>query len=424
MTQITRRVAAAGAAALALAVTTGTGGTALAAGEASNPGYVTSWVALTTGASSTVQLVTPATPPVVTKSQTLTAGKACAMTPSGDNVLTFSSTPSSPGVGIAGGSIGVREKKTSSGTSCSAVDSSAGETLILDLGSVVGTSVASSASLDIDLKQSAQIRATAILGDDEVGWFDLRSGSSITSPITLDPLPTKVQECNNPADSGPDSGVNNNCRWNISAPSWAGADDGIVFDRLELEAIKGSFSLMGGADGSYAPLPTYFGAYQNSSVFEVVEGALPCGDTVALRGSIPSSWTRLNNLDTTTDCSAYPYRTETGTEDGHQFAEFTKPLDAETTAQALWTTTFVVGGGTTVPPITMELTLPDGSTTGMFTLLPCPSDWYTDGHFDGPTSAPDDPAFACQVSAVRGSGSQKKSATYVAYVYGDAKMQF
>ena len=243
-------------------------------------------------------------------------------------------------------------------------------------------------------------------------------------PLTLDPLPTKVQECNNPADSGPDSGVNNNCRWNISAPSWAGADDGIVFDRLELKAVKGSFSLMGGADGSYAPLPTYFGAYQNSSVFEVVEGALPCGDTVALRGSIPSSWTRLNNLDTTTDCSAYPYRTETGTEGGHQFAEFTKPLDAETTAQALWTTTFVVGGGSTVPPITMELTLPDGSATGAFTLLPCPSDWYTDGVFDGPDDRSG--GRGLRVPGVRreGLGQPKKSATYVAYVYGDAKMQF
>ena len=388
------------------------------------PSYVTSWVALTTGASNTVKLVTPATTPVVTKTQTLTAGKACAMTSSGDNVLGFSSTPSSPGVGLAGGSIGVREKNTSSGTSCSAVDTAAGETLNLDLGSVVGTSVATSASLDVDLKQSAQIRATAFLGNDAVGWFDLRSGSSITTPTPVSPAPTAFQECNNPADSGPDSGVNNNCRWNISVPSWAGPDDGVVFDRLELKAHKGSFSLMGGADGSYAPLPTYFKAYQNSSVFEIADGTLACGNTVTLKGTVASTWTRLANLDGE-ECKPFPYTSQTGKEsDGTYFAEFKKPLDVQTKAQALWTTTFLVGAGNAIPPISVELDV-FGSTEKITfdPLLACTSDYYDeDGAFVVPTIAPEDPV-ACLVSAARGSGKLNKYVTYQAYVYGDAGMR-
>ena len=146
----------------------------------------------------------------------------------------------------------MKEKK--SGTSCYQV-AAPSESLELGLGQGLRTAigadaVATSAYLDVELKGSARVLATALLGGVVVGTYEVQSGSSIGKPTVADHTPFA---CTSSSDSGPDSGVNDNCRWPVSAPSWTGADDGVFFDTLTLKALVGSFSLEGGADGAVLP---------------------------------------------------------------------------------------------------------------------------------------------------------------------------
>lgn len=390
------------------------------------PSYVTSYLALNTGASNTVALVSGSG----RTTQTLGSGSDCAMTQGGAGLVEFSGT-GSLGAGLSAARIGVRAKKNAAGTSCSAVDASAGESLTMSIKSGVGGLLAASASLDIDLKQNAQILATATRAGRPVpgGRFELRSGSTISTPSALPggPVPAgNVWTCNNPSDSGPDSGTNNNCRWEISAPSWTGlTEDGVVFDSLTLTAVLGAFSVMGGADGAVDdplyPMPGYFGDDQDASVLELVEGAISCDQTASLRTStsVPSSsWKRLGNIDGSA-CAAYPYSTSTGRDGAGSFARFTKPLDFETKSQAIWTTTFLVPGGT-ILPATMDLE--EG--LGPQPLLDCEDSYYSaSGVFVGPPTQPT-VATACLISVVKGKGGgSSKPVTYTVYVYGDARLR-
>lgn len=425
-TRARARTAAVALAALALVAASGT--TVATADQTAPPSYISSWLALNTGASNTVSLVTPTG--TTTATQVLAGGSNCAMTQSGASLLGFT-TSGNFGPGLNTGSIGVREKKNASGTSCSAVDAAYAESLSLSLKSGVGGLLGASASLDIDLKQSAQILAVASRGGTTVGRYELRSGSSITTPAALPGGPVgaaNVWQCNNPADSGPDSGTNNNCRWEISAPTWTGIpDDSTVFDTLTLTAVTGSFSLEGGADGfvedSAHPMPAYLGTDRDASIIELVQGAVNCGETATLRGSITSSWKRLGNLGGEA-CAPFPYSSRTGTDAQGAFAEFTKPLDVQTKAQALWTTTFPVsGGGSTPPPIRVELDVIGGGKLYFDPLGPCPASYFNStGVFVGPSAVPA-AATACLVSAVKGTGKLNKTATYTAYVFGDAGMR-
>lgn len=397
------------------------------AADTAPPPYVTSYLALSTGSANTVTLVSASG----TVTQTLTSGKNCAMGQGGAGLLAFDATPSNPGVGLNSGSIGVRERTSANGASCGAVDSAGGESLTLTLGSGVNGLLAGSASLDIDLKQSAQILAVATKGGTQVGRFELRSGTTITQPGPLTGGPAdQVQTCNNPADSGPDSGTNNNCRWQISSPSWTGPEDGVVFDALTLTAVMGSFSLMGGADGTVDdidhPTPGYFGAYRSASLFELVEGAANCGDTVGLRKSaeVPAStWERLGNF-ADGPCTAYPYATSTGPTTTGAFARFVKPLDFETSSQAIWTTTFIMPKAlikpNQVPRVTMDLSAAEDDPR---VLTQCATDWYSsDGSFVGPGTQP--PTSACIISYTVGKGGKTLPVTFRVYVVGDAKMQW
>ena len=440
MSQIRRRVAVAAAAALALGLSVGSAGSAGAA-PTDPPSYATSWLSLNTGTSNTVRLVKASgATPTTTATQSLRAAKGCALTTT-PSLLSFTGDPALSGAvasaGFSGGALGVRESSTSSGASCSAVDFANGESLTLQLGNVGGL-VAASASLDIDLKQSARIVATATLSTQPnrtPHYFELQSGASIGLPP--DEPGAEVFTCNNPADSGPDAGIRNNCRWEISAPTWTSiAEDGIAFDTLELRPLSGSFSLMGGAEGpvvgTKGAMPDYFGTDDKSaSVFELIEGVVGCGETANLRtsASVPSStWKRLDNFGTTeTDpCVAYPYVTSTGTlAKGKPFAKFTKPLEFQPTSQALWTTTFVLKGNT-VPDIIVDLDLPGGGTKTFDPLPDCNADssWYDgSGQFIGPPEQPETPT-ACLVSGVRGTTTATKDlVTYQVYVYGDAVMR-
>ncbi len=431
MSQFSRCVAVAGAAALALAASLGAAGSASAV-PASPPSYVTSWLALSTGSSNTVRLVgwdastgTAST----TSTQTLTTDSSCAMNQGGKSLVEFIPSAGSQGVGLSAGSIGVREKKNASGTSCSAVDTASKESLTVSLRSGVGGKVAAAASLDINLKQSARILATATLSTSPAGTppalFELQSGTSIGTTPTAG---ATVFTCNNPADSGPDNGTSNNCRWEISAPSWTSlAEDSVVFDSLELKALNGSFSLMGGADGFVDdpadPMPTYFGSDQDASIFELVDGTVTCGQTVQLRTSatvLKSEWTRTDNFGNTL-CVAYPYASSSGVDsNGKSYVEIVKPTDFQANSQATWVTTGTYTGGT-IPTPTMDLT---GDSQGAFPLTACDATWYdSSGVFTGPTAEPDTNPFACLISVAKGKGGGSvKTAIYSVYVFGDAKL--
>ena len=100
-----------------------------------------------------------------------------------------------------------------------------------------------------------------------------------------------------------------------------------------------------------------------------------------------------------------------------------KPLDFETKAQAVWSTTFFVGGGNAVPPITMELDKLDGTQQVYPELGACPAEYYADPAAFDPEAEGLGYPYACLVSGERGSGKLNKYATYTAYVYGDAGMR-
>ena len=459
MTQFSRRVATTGVVALALALMTGSAGSAGALDGPPQPSYVKSWLALDTGTSNAVRLVT-AHKRLSGTPQLLSAGKGCSFGHGGNGLLAMSASPDRPGVGFANGSIGVREKSTSSGTSCSAVDWAARESLTLKLGTEVGSLVAMSASLDIDLKQNARILATATLSSDPKtppAYFELQSGTNIGQEPLMGGA--TIFTCNNPSDSGPDSGANNNCRWQISGPSWTkktvlvndvptevSSEDGVVFDTLTLEARAGAFSLMGGADGPVDdpdyPLPAYLGAdddpvtpdvsLSSASIFELVEGVLDCaeGKNKAILHPLgrvaKSTWTRLGNLtpggSVTTGCAPYPYSATTGLDDEDRpYAQFNKPLDVEPNAQATWETTFLYSGNA-IPPVYMDL---DGDHRGEFQLEPCQASWYTNGAFVGPLSSVGVPnPSACLISVTKGKNvGSSKAAIYRVYVYGDARLR-
>ena len=198
MSQFSRRVAVAGAAALALAASLGAAGSASAV-PASPPSYVTSWLALSTG----IVQYRPARRDAAragdtTTTQTLTTNTSCAMNQGGKSLVEFIPSAGSQGVGLSAGSIGVREKKNASGTSCSAVDTASKESLTVSLRSGVGGKVAAAASLDINLKQSARILATATLSTSPAGTppalFELQSGTSIGTTPTAGADGVHVQQ--------------------------------------------------------------------------------------------------------------------------------------------------------------------------------------------------------------------------------------
>ncbi|HEX6887571.1 MAG TPA: hypothetical protein VF143_05635, partial [Candidatus Nanopelagicales bacterium] len=264
----------------------------------------------------------------------------------------------------ASGSIGVAEKK--SGTSCYQVNSP-GETLRLSLGTATrpaGSTATAyavrSAYLDVELKQDARILATALLGGNPVGYFELQSGSTIgqpklTSADIIASLPYSVQSCNNPSDSGPDSGVNDNCRWATGELSPDPLDD-VLYDTLALRAVNGSFSLEYGRDGRVTSGPQIANPFlpAGASYFELttVDGILNCNGVSVTRddatGLVPEvTFRRLPNASGP-DCAPVPY-TLTNQPRG---AQFLKPLDQQTTAQFVADFTWIlpVGSTTSLPP--------------------------------------------------------------------------
>ena len=287
---------------------------------------------------------------------TLKAGTSCELAGSLPSVtgkyvgLSGKDGSSDTAVGIQKGSIGVLEKK--SGNSCAQVNS-ATEEITLTAGTEFNVPF-SSALLDVELKQGAQILATAIgtntAGATETRYYELRSGASIAKPARtgLDPTQVVIWECNNPADSGPDAGALDNCRWPISSPSWqdedrdgnndSGFGDGFSFTTLTLKALKGQFSLEGGADGLVAGSPSEdSGLPRLATFFEFNDNLIECGRTIVKNGTNGApdvEITRHNNLNPEVDgiCPPIPFALRVTFKNGVQGLQFLKDLTTQTSA--------------------------------------------------------------------------------------------
>lgn len=402
--------------------------------------YIPAWVAIQTGAASSITLNNAAGQ--LGAAQMLAPGADCGIVQGAvsSRLLTVAGTTrTSFTEGLAsyqGGSIGVKEKR--SGTSCSQVNGPS-EQLRLSLGAGVsglvgGTALASSAYLDLELKQSARIVATLSLAGVTQATYELQSGSTIALPPLTSTVPFT---CNNPADSGPDSGVNDNCRWPISVPSWLGADDGVFFDTITLKAVNGSFSLEGGGDGTVLPQsPT---TTPNASVIEIIEGTITCGGqtrTEAASADEPQVTVyRLGNVGTAS-CAPVPYTLSNAS----QAAQFLKPLDGQTSAQFVWDMAWQFpqeAGSTTLPGLKIDYEYPAPGTTVALGWCPDPA-YGPGGEFLGysgglPSSATDQEPdlvgvqFACVISrdaqSVDGAPDVIGAHDRI-YVYGDAKMQW
>ena len=103
--------------------------------------------------------------------------------------------------------------------------------------------VMSAAYLDLELKRSAQILATASRGDD--GGRPLRAAGAgrarCPSPRPCRPRPSPVQRtARTPVRTR---------AWATTAAGTVSAGDDVSFDTLTLKAVQGAFSLEGGGDG-------------------------------------------------------------------------------------------------------------------------------------------------------------------------------
>lgn len=217
--------------------------------------------------------------------------------------------------GIRSGSIGIADK--TSGESCAQVTASPSETLTIDLKG----RTADLAVLDVELQKDAVILATATLAGGDASYFEVQSGDSITGGAALGGQSSAiVAECQVGTSSGPNSGSSDNCRWVIQ---------GALFDKLELKAVRGLFSLEGGADGAAATssgdepsgLPATLTYFRIASLFECQTGSV----TVDGLGTTPTVTIRDVDVSSGTECTDFAYSLSTGVVEGRATATFTKP---------------------------------------------------------------------------------------------------
>ena len=212
---------------------------------------------------------------------------------------------------------------------------------MLGLGAGVTTflgsnAVASSAFLDLELKQSARILATLSRAPAApvTTTFELQSGTTIGLPVSV--ANTTPFTCNNPAlTAGPDSGINDNCRWPISVPSWTGTDDGVFFDTITLKALNGVLLARGRrrrhrgrtVTDDHPERVDFRDRRGNSSAAAALTRTRPRSATSRRSRSTASA------TSGTTSCAPVPYSLS---KRGQRAAQFLKPLDAQTSAQFLW----------------------------------------------------------------------------------------
>ena len=292
------------------------------------------------------------------------SGNCTIKTPTG----TIADLGGSKKAGLRSGSIGIADK--TSGESCAQVSASPSETLTIDLkGKDIDLAV-----LDVELQKDAVILAAAFNGptDTTPVYFELQSGSNITANgSTKSGKTATVAKCQVDTSSGPNSNVNDNCRWVI---------EDTVFDRISLTAVAGQFSLEGGADGTVTrrtgPEPS--GTPANLSYVRIAE-TLDCNEstfTLPISGIAPQvSVDRLGNADPTQTCEGFTYElTNTSAQ-----VNFIKPFDTQTSVQfvmnLVWPITGVVAD---LPPVKFSFHNSDGLLSGTTYTL----DWCRNTQYD------------------------------------------
>lgn len=202
--------------------------------------------------------------------QTLSTASGCKLvSPSSLSFLEFSSN-TNKGVGLVGGSIGVKSK--GNGENCGQVEP--GEVLTVTLGTGIDSAQAAyRAELDIEVQQNAEVTVTASFDGAPVDQFTLTSGSGAPAGSTQTAESTTGSPdagCNPQSSSGPNAADNDNCRWII--------DSELLFDTLVFTVDAGKASLQGGGDGTP---PAEEGSPAGSLLYltTVFEGELDCGES-------------------------------------------------------------------------------------------------------------------------------------------------
>lgn len=230
--------------------------------------------------------------------QALSVNGGCSLASSGPSFLEFSSN-TNKGVGLVGGSIGVKSK--GNGENCAQVEPN--ERLTVALGADISSAQAAySAELDIEVQQDAVVELTATYLGEPAGVFTLTSGSSATAGSTQLATSTSADpaaSCNPQSSSGPNSADSDNCRWVIESSD--------LFDAFELEVTTGKASLQGGGDGT----PPATSGTTGSVIYltTVFEGILECGDSTETEAGagFVGIITRIDDATSGGDCVPKPY---------------------------------------------------------------------------------------------------------------------
>lgn len=308
------------------------------------------WLTLQTGAVNQVSYFPTAA--AATAVQPLTAGATCQPLATDGSLLGIAGTPG--GAALKYGSIGVIGAASPTKT-CTQVN---GPTESLDLTINLGGPVASAAFLDMEVKGSSRIVATAKLAGNPVATYELQTGSSIGAATSAIP-----SSCRTNDDYGNDDHEDGNCRWAISTPTWLGPDDGVYFDSLSLVALKGAFSLEGGADSGAAKVTLPAPLPPKSSFFELAADLIECGatsDAVGGGADAPVTFTRLGTNVDGSPCAPVAFSL---TSQGNQL-HFTKPLNVQTGAQYVFDVTWTL------------------TASSIFNLTPTKVNWESVGSLD------------------------------------------
>lgn len=220
------------------------------------------------------------------ETQTLSSDNKCLLTLSGDRLVAMDG--SDQGAGLVKNSIGIKSNgPQAAGVPCSRIG--ADEDLTIDL---VGVPAGLAAEFDFELKGDTHLKI--FLGDDSVP-YEVKSGSLVsgdpvvagTDPYTIElNSATRVANCKDLSDSGPDAGPRDNCRIVI--------DPNDTFDSIRLVGVAGEASLEGGGDfGTVDP------KYDTVIYLEPWDGILDCGDSTGPypNGGTSVDITRYQNID-------------------------------------------------------------------------------------------------------------------------------
>jgi len=180
-------------------------------------------------------------------------------------------------LGLGTDSIGVYDGPK--GVACYRITASLGESVSFGLGADVSASPMIDANAfyriehDIEVKQNAEFLLQILTGTTVSDEFRLRSGASIVAGEgSADPgSADHIFNCGAASDSGPDSGLRDNCRWIVNA----------LGTGFRLIALQGEGSWEGGGD---------FGAdaYANNSLIYLTKGtigAMGCNSSQVPQGT-------------------------------------------------------------------------------------------------------------------------------------------